>query len=441
MNDLKLARTERGWSQSRLIAAMEAEARRMQRPIAEQTSLKTQVSRWENGHHTPDSFHQELLERVYNKTAHQLGFGCDDTLGLGVGATWEQCADTAAALWSGDMERRNFLQSVAVATTAFTSPVLTALIADPVRSANRPSGNCPVGLDSIEVIRDLTTQLGQLDNRHGGGQVRRVALAVLNEQVAPLLQTGRFNDKIGRGLLAAAAELTQLVGWMSHDMGAHGVAQRYLIQALGLARSAGDTALTAELLCAMSQQSTYISDPQAADLARAARSVAERRGHLSLVAEARLMEAHAHARTGSSSDCATSLHEAEVAFDRADRTDDPHWISYFDHAYVSAKFGHCFRELGDHKNAIKFAQQSLDMDGAYVRGRAFNLTLLAHAQADAGDVPGACATGLQAVAVTANLRSTRAVAYLRDFRNGLDYAAAAREVKELDQQLEPVLAA
>ena len=87
MNDLKRARVDRGWSQSRLIAAMEAEARRMRRPIAEPASLKTQLSRWENGHHTPDSFYQELFERVYAKTASQLGFGRDDTIGLAVGAT------------------------------------------------------------------------------------------------------------------------------------------------------------------------------------------------------------------------------------------------------------------------------------------------------------------------------------------------------------------
>jgi tetratricopeptide (TPR) repeat protein len=135
------------------------------------------------------------------------------------------------------------------------------------------------------------------------------------------------------------------------------------------------------------------------------------------------------------------LHEAEVALDKADRGDEPHWIKYFDHAYVAAKFGHCFRELGDHRNAIRFAEQSLDMDGTYVRGQAFNLTLLAHAQADAGDVASACATGQKAVAVASKLRSTRAVAYLRDFRASLDFAEATAEVKELDQQLEPVLAA
>ena len=441
MNDLKRARAERGWSQSRLIAAMEAEARRMQRSIAEPSSLKTQLSRWENGHHTPDAFYQELLGRVYGKPAHQLGFGSDDTLGLEVGSTWEQCADSAVELWSGDMERRTFLQSVAVASTAFSTPVLTALIADPASSVTRSSGSRTVGGDDIAFIRDVTGQLSQLDNKHGGGHVRRAALSLLDDEVAPLLRSGKFTDGTGRELLSAAAELTQLVGWMSHDMGGHGVAQRYLIQALGLARSAGDTALVAELLCAMSQQSTYVSDPQAADLARAARSVAERRGHISLVAESRIMEAHAHARAGASADCAVSLHEAEVALDKADRGDEPHWIKYFDHAYVAAKFGHCFRELGDHRNAIRFAEQSLDMDGTYVRGQAFNLTLLAHSQANAGDVASACATGQKAVAVAAKLRSTRAVAYLRDFRASLDYAEATAEVKELDQQLEPVLAA
>lgn len=420
---------------------MEAEARRMRRSIAEPSSLKTQLSRWENGHHTPDAFYQQLLARVYSKPAHELGFGGDDTIGLGVGSTWEQCADSAVELWSGDMQRRTFLQSVAVATTAFSTPVLTALIADPAATIARSSGSRTVSADDVAFIRDVTGQLSQLDNKHGGGHVRRAALSLLDDEVAPMLRAGKFTDQVGRELLSAAAELTQLVGWMSHDMGGHGVAQRYLIQALGLARSAGDTALLAELLCAMSQQSTYISDPQGADLARAARTIAERRGHVSLVAESRIMEAHAHARAGSSADCAVALHEAEVALDKADRSEEPHWISYFDQAYVSAKFGHCFRELGDHKNAIKFAKQSLDMDNTYVRGHAFNLTLLAHAQANAGDVASACATGQQAVAVAAKLRSTRAVAYLRDLRASLDYAESTPEVRELDEQLEPVLAA
>lgn len=440
MNALKRARVDREWSQTRLVAAMEAEARRLRKPIAGRASLKTQLSRWENGHLTPDSFYQQLFQSIYGMTASQLGFQ-SDTIGLSVGATWEQCVDSTAELWNEDMERRTFLQSAAFATTAFTAPVLAALISDPAAAVARSVGGRNVATPDVAVIRDLTGHLKQLDNKHGGGHVRRLAITLLNEQVAPRLRSGSFDDSVGRDLLSAAAELTQLVGWMSHDMGSHGVAQRYLIQALGLARSAGDSALIAELLCAMSQQSTYLRDAQAADLARAARSVAERRGHIALVAESRLMEAHALARAGSPAACASALHEAEVALDKADRSDEPRWISYFDEAYVSAKFGHCFQELGDHSNAIRYAERSLQMDESYVRGQAFNLTLLAHAQANAGDMSAACATGHKAVDVVADLSSARAVGYLRDFRTALTPAALTQEVRSLDDRLTPLLAA
>ena len=94
------------------------------------------------------------------------------------------------------------------------------------------------------------------------------------------------------------------------------------------------------------------------------------------------MEAHGHARAGESAACATALSAAEVALDQADRSSDPDWIGYFDEAYLSAKFGHCLRELGDQPQAIRFAERSLQMSEGYERGRVFNLTLLAHSHAN-----------------------------------------------------------
>jgi hypothetical protein len=37
----------------------------------------------------------------------------------------------------------------------------------------------------------------------------------------------------------------------------------------------------------------------------------------------------------------------------------------------------CFRDLGEAGHAARYARRSLDMDRRYVRGRAFNLSLLA----------------------------------------------------------------
>lgn len=94
-------------------------------------------------------------------------------------------------------------------------------------------------------------------------------------------------------------------------------------------------------------------------------------------------------------------------------------MRYFDHAYLSAKFAHCFRALGQAKQAERFAVRSLHMDGAYVRGKAFNLSLLASAYAQQGEYERACVVGGEALALTARLKSARAVRYLRDLRSEL----------------------
>jgi hypothetical protein len=221
----------------------------------------------------------------------------------------------------------------------------------------------------------------------------------------------------GQRLLSATAELTQLAGWQAYDIAEHGIAQRYLTLALDLARAAGDDGLGAEILAAMSHQATYLGHTTTGvDLARAAGHTARRAGISVLTAEAQVLEAHAHAKANDGRACATALHRAEQALDRADRSTDPQWISYFDEAYLSAKFGHCFHALGQSTHAERFAARSLQMDNRYVRGRAFNLALLASVYAQQGEPDRACAVAAESLALTAHLRSARAVRYLRDLR-------------------------
>ena len=45
--------------------------------VASAASLKTQLSRWENGHVTPD-YYQALLCEVLGATPGELGFGIQD---------------------------------------------------------------------------------------------------------------------------------------------------------------------------------------------------------------------------------------------------------------------------------------------------------------------------------------------------------------------------
>ncbi|MFI7251950.1 helix-turn-helix domain-containing protein [Micromonospora chalcea] len=333
--------------------------------------------------------------------------------------SWREDVRVAAQLWEGDVNRRDMLRQTVFSSTAYTLPALrwfTATTTQPVEQEGRRT----VGQPDIDTIRQMTATYRRLDNQYGGGHARDNVTRFLHHEVTLLVTEGRYAPATGRRLLTAVAELTQLAGWQAYDMAEHGLAQRYLTQALDLARAAGDAGLGAEILAAMSHQATYLGHAATGvDLARAARQTAQRAGLTALTAEALVMEAHAHAVALHERDCATALHQAERTLDRADRSSDPQWLGYFDEAYLSAKFGHCFHALGQHRRAERFAARSLKMDERYVRGKAFNLALLASVHARHGEPERASAVGAEALTLTTQLRSARAVRYVRDLQTGL----------------------
>jgi hypothetical protein len=83
---------------------------------------------------------------------------------------------------------------------------------------------------------------------------------------------------------------------------------------------------------------------------------------------------------------------------------------------MAAKFGHCFKELDEGAKAEQFARRSLNMVDGYVRGRAFNIVLLANAYLQQQDLDQACAVGSQALDVGTGLESVRTIRYIRDLR-------------------------
>lgn len=71
---IKAARQDRGWSQTRLIAEMQRLAQRRGDQLPSLETLKSRVSRWENGHATPDDFYRQLLREAFGMDDAELGF-------------------------------------------------------------------------------------------------------------------------------------------------------------------------------------------------------------------------------------------------------------------------------------------------------------------------------------------------------------------------------
>src|SRR5262245_2463357 len=215
-----------------------------------------------------------------------------------VPGTWHDGVKHAVELWRGDVERRDVLRFGAFSAAGFTLPALRWFTAESDIAVAR-TGRRAVGQPDVDMIREMTGTFRQLDNRYGGGRLRQTLVRYLDSEVSPLLRDGRFDHSTGVALMSACAEATQLAGWMAYDDGEHALAQRYLFQALDLAKAADDRPLGAEILAAMSHQATYLGDSgTAVELARAAGRTAEHAGVPVLIAEALVMEAHAYARLG-----------------------------------------------------------------------------------------------------------------------------------------------
>lgn len=335
-------------------------------------------------------------------------------LGLQLSTGWTDTVATSTALWRADVQRRRFLVNAVFTSAALPASALRWLTS-PSADAPAASGLHRIGRADIGAIREVAHSYREMDNRFGGGKLRNAIVSYLDDHVSRLLTTGSYQEETGRQLAAACGEVSQLAGWVAYDSDEHGLAQRYLTQALAYARHADDPALAAEILAAQAHQALYLARPdEAIDLARAAQAAAVRRGSATLLTECLVMEAHGHAARDDAYACGTALAKAERTFDRATREDDPTWLAYFDEAYLAARMAQCFRDLGEAGHAARYARRSLDMDGRYVRGRAFNLSLLAAAHAAQDEPERACAVGLQALDLTVRLTSARSVRYVRD---------------------------
>lgn len=381
----------------------------------------------------------ELSANSGEPSATNVSYGGTPQSGLEFTPDWRQGVDVAAELWRGDMQRRHLLRGVGFSAAAFMAPAMRWLTS-PFDDRPSGSGGRLVGRPDIDMIRRITGVYRALDNQYGGGHVRDSVVRFLDGEVATLLR-GRYDVRTGKALLSAAAEMTQLAGWSTYDMGMNGLAQGYMVQALRLAAAAGDRALGAEILAAMSHQAAYMhAAVEAVDLARAAGRAAADAGVTAIQAEAAVLEAQGHASGKDEAACAVALDRAERALDRADRTSDPQWIGYFDEAYLAAKFGHCFTALGRGDLAQRFAVRSLEMDGRhYARGRQFNLALLAVAHAQAGDPEQASVIGVQAAEAAEGLRSARAHDYLNDLANRLTSHIGLPAVQTFTERVRPVL--
>jgi transcriptional regulator with XRE-family HTH domain len=358
--------------------------------------------------------------------------------GLQYPVTPLQAADTVSVLWRADLADQAVLDRGLVNPAAWSEASLRWLVAPAASSGGGElPGGVRVGMGDVERFRATVEMFQQLDDRFGGGHARDALIRYLQEDAVRLL-CGRYPDTVGSALLSAVAEATMLAAWMTYDSTPHSPqAQRYFIQALGLAQAGGDRLLGAGILDAMSHQATYTGRfREAANLAQAARTGTTGIATASLTAHFHTMEARALARLGEAKACDLALAAAVTQYERRRPEADPAWFQYFDEAELSAEFGHCPRDLSRAKDAAEHAGRSVGAspDGRFARSDFFATLVLADSYLASGEVERACEAALAALVAGEQIRSGRCVNYLREFRDHLAVADGTAAVLDFGEQ-------
>ncbi|MFE9887631.1 sporulation protein [Streptomyces scopuliridis] len=291
-----------------------------------------------------------------------------------------------------------------------------------------------VGMRDVAAIRTAAGFFMQLDFQFGGGHAHKAFRHYFREDVLPLLGAS-FSPKVGDALFKAASEMSQLLAWSAYDSGNHALSDRYMMSTLRLTQVSGDRMMGARILTNMSHQANYLGHaPRAVMLARA--SVEGGKGSSTPRAMA-LFSAHEARALSTAQDhkgAARAMNEAEGFFERADSVEDPEWLAYMDEAELIGEFCHCFRDLGQGAQAVRFAERAVALtDPKYARTLGFCRMVLAQSQLINGELEAAVSTAGLAVEEGDALQSARFQRYVGDFQRKVSTYAGNPAVEQFNE--------
>lgn|GEM_PF-558473 len=208
--------------------------------------------------------------------------------------------------------------------------------------SRRPSR---LSVPELELLEATTAMFRQWDAQCGGGLRRKAVVGQLHE-VTELLQEQQ-PERVTRRLFGVAAELAELAGWMSYDIGLQPTAQKYFVLALHAAREAGDKPLGSYVLSNMSRQMIHLGRPDdALELVHLAQYGSRDSSTARTQAMLYAMEARAYANMGAPGKCKRAVRMAEDCFaDAAPGDGDPDWIRFFSEAELNGENAHSYRDL------------------------------------------------------------------------------------------------
>jgi len=348
--------------------------------VASAASLKTQLSRWENGHVTPD-YYQALLCELFQSTPGELGFGIQN-----LSSSLARESSPGAALIAKQEWTRDDINSL---SASFDDAVSGSALADIEMlahewiAADKPqlielNVGRRIGDSLVETTEHRVIQLRRADDFVSG----RTSHTLVHQELqatTKLLDEAALTEDQTRRLLTATGELVQLAAWVAADAGLYKQAARYTEGGVLAAHAADNEPLGANIISTLSYQLANTGNPrQAALLARTAYAGA--RHSATATTKALLLErvAWADAKSGDLGSCERALGQVEENFNHAKPEDDPDWVYWLSRGEIDVMAGRCFTELKQPARAEPLLRNATSSyDNALIRENSLYLSWLA----------------------------------------------------------------
>jgi DNA-binding XRE family transcriptional regulator len=436
-----------------------------QETLAEVVGVEpTTVGRWERGETSPQPWCRPKLAEGLTVSVEELdgmlAEGQPAKVMLTVAAADEPCDDpdrdlVLSAPWShrgtveaavmlsggGDsrVKRRVFLS---LSGAALTAPAHQWLVHEPGLLVSGLAGR-RVSAKLADRLPPMIAELRAMDDVAGGGTVLSLAQNEFG-WVAGLLDHASYDESTGRKLLAALAELGQLVSWGAYDDGQPGLAQRYNVAALRAAHSASDRPLGAHILGSMAKQAAHQGRPaEAVTLAETALVGARGLESPRLQAELCIRQAYALAANHDVAGCTAAISKARGHIEQLVAGNDPQWLYWVIPAWIIVEAGDSLLLLGQADQAAGMLDEGIALfDESFVRDRQIYLTHQADALARPGkqrDLDAAADRGIAAIELAESLDSALGVDLLRDLYHQMKPHAKVPAVRDFLERAQGVV--
>jgi tetratricopeptide (TPR) repeat protein len=303
-----------------------------------------------------------------------------------------------------------------------------------------------IGMTDVQAVEENTQEFRVLDYRRGGGSCR-AELESLVSRGEDLLGADAA-EPVHVRLLIALADLHNLAGWTSFDVGLVDEAHFHFDRALELARPSHNDDLVANILYRSGRVYLHHNAPgQALAMFQLGESAAVQAGSELAIAILHSNEAWAYANMGSQGEALEQLNLARRAFAKADLSAPPVWARFFTEVDMAAMIGTVHTELAhsvDSKHsrmAIPALQTAVDgYEEDMSRSWAFNLAALATNHLIQGDVDEAAEVGVQALRRAEGVESARCKDRMLPLKAAAERRPDSADARDLAEQIAAFIA-